>query len=166
MSKASSYLRAALLGLATLGVVAVIVRWYSPSGSSAGAAPFTTPEACLDAFRDAKSEGNAAAFLRCLDEPLRSEMRRKYGDERELGLAIRKEMKEVKSWAVKERPEARAEKGAALVEEVCASRIREVRVQLRRTGEGWLIAAIESGEERPASVPYGTAVGEEPEGKK
>jgi hypothetical protein len=165
MRKTSSYLRAALLGIVTIGILALIVRWCTPSGPSEGAANFTTPEACLDAYRDAKADGNAAVYLRCLGEPLRSETRRLYRDDQEMGLAIRKEMKEVKSWAVKERPDAQAEKGTAIVEEVRASGIREVRLQLLRTRDGWLIVAIESGKQRPATVPYGTAVGEEPEGK-
>jgi hypothetical protein len=166
MKKPSSYLRAVLLAFVTVGLLALIVRWSSPSGSSAGADRFPTPEACLDAFRDAKSDGNAAVYLRCLAEPLRSETRRKYRDEQELGLAIWTATKDVKSWAIKERPDAHAEKGTAIVEEVCASGIREVRLQLLRTGEGWRIVAIESDKERPASLPYGTTVGEEPQSKK
>jgi len=149
----------------TLGILVFVLRWSNQPGSSEGAGRFTTPEACLDAFRDAKSDGNAAGYLRCLGEPLRSQTRRKYRDEQELGLAIREDMKVVKTWAVKERPDGQAKKGIALVEEVCATGIREVRLQLERPGEGWLIMAIERDKERPASLPYGTAVGAEPEGK-
>src|SRR5207244_3157307 len=117
MTKSSPYIRAALLGLVTVAILVLILRWANPFGSSGGAARFTTPEACLDAFRDAKAAGNAAAYLRCLREPLRSETRRKYRDEQEMSEAIREEMKDVKSWAVQERPDGQAAKGTTTVEE-------------------------------------------------
>ena len=166
MRRSLPYLRGVLLGLATLGVLMLILRWSNPPGSSEGVGRFTTPEACLDTFRDARADGNASVYLRCLGEPLRSQTRRKYRDEQEMGLAIREEMKLVKSWAVKDRPDPQATQGTALVEQVYPSGVRELRLQLERTGEGWLITSIENGKERPASLPYGTAVGEEPEGKK
>ncbi len=165
MRQSSPYFRAALLGLGTLGILVLILRWSGLPWSSEGAARFSTPEACLEAFRDAQCDGNATRYLRCLGEPLRSQTRRKYRDEKELGAAIREEVKQVKSWAVKERPDGQATKGAAVVEEVRVSGIRELRLQLERTGEGWLIVAMEYGKERPASLPYGTVVGAEPEGK-
>ncbi len=163
MRQSSSSLRAAFLGLVSLGLLVVIYRWSNLPGSS-GAVRFDTPEACLNAFRDAKAAGNAEGYLRCLGEPLRSQTRRHFHDEQELGQALRDEMKVVKSWTVKERPESQAMKGMALVEEVSSSGVRELRMQLERTGDGWRIVALEQGKERPASLPYGTAVGKEPAG--
>lgn len=160
-----TYLRATILGFVTISILVLILRWSNLSKYSEGAGRFTTSEACLDAFRDAKSAGNAAAYLRCLGEPLRSETRENYRDEQEMGLAIREEVKGVKSWGVKERPDSEAKKGTAIIEEVYASGVREFRLEMERAGEGWLIVAIESGKKRPASLPYGTVVGKEPEEK-
>lgn len=165
MTKPSPYLRAVLLGFVTLGILALILVWSRRLGTSESDARFPTPEACLDAFRDAKGDGNAALYLRCLGEPLRSQTRRKYPDEQEMSRTLREEMQVVKSWGVKERPDSQARRGTVLVEEVRASGIRDLSFQLERTGDGWLIVAIEAGKERPASVPYGTVVGQEPQGK-
>ena len=83
-----------------------------------------------------------------------------------MGLVLRAEMKDVKSWAVRQRPDGQSKTGTATVEEVCKSGVRELHLQMEESSEGWLIVAIERMKERPASVPYGTAVGAEPEAKK
>jgi hypothetical protein len=150
----------------TVAILLLILYWTKSSGSADGSAPFATPEACLDAFRDARADGNGTAYLRCLAEPLRSETRGKYANEQELGLAIQSEMLGVKSWVVKDRPDSQSSKGTAMVEEGTASSIREMRLQLERSSDGWRIAAIEKVKERPASMPYGTVVGQEPGEKK
>jgi hypothetical protein len=165
MKQSPPYRRVVLVGLVTVGVLLLILYLSRSSGSVDGNASFATPDACLDAFRDARAEGDAGGYLRCLAEPLRSETRRKYANDVELGLAIRAEMKDVKSWAVTARPDIQSTNGTAIVEEVCASGVREVRLQLERSSDGWKIMAIDKGKERPASMPYGTTVGAEPDGK-
>ena len=82
MRSSSPYRRAALLGVVTVGILVLILRWSNPSGTSGGSAPFTTPEACLEAFRDAKSEGNAR-WPSLLGEPVRSKIRGKYANEQD-----------------------------------------------------------------------------------
>jgi hypothetical protein len=157
--------RAALLVLVTVAGVLVVLRWSGGPQAPAGSSGFSTPAACLDAYREAVQEGDAAAYLRCLGEPLRTEMRRKHAEDGELGEVLRREMRGVKSWVVSDRPTEQGDRASAVVEEVRSSGVREVRFRLERSGVGWLIVGIERGDERAAGIPYGTRVGEEAAGK-
>jgi hypothetical protein len=162
---ANSSKRAALLVLVTVAGLIVILRWSGGSNAPGGGSGFATPAACLDAYRDAVQEGDAAAYLLCLGEPLRSETRRHHLGDAELAEALRRQMRGVKSWVVSESPEERGDRASAIVEEVRSSGVRAVRFQLARSGAGWLIVGIDRGDERAAGIPYGTRVGNEAETK-
>ena len=157
--------RAAIVGLLAAGAVVAVLWWQGGSGAPADGSGFATPALCLDAYRDAVQEGDAAGYLRCLGEPLRGEARGKNPDDRDLGETLRREMRGVKSWVVTDRPEAQGDRASAVVEEVRPSGVRNVRFRLERTGAGWLIVGIDRGDERAAGIRYGTPVGTEVEGK-
>ena len=68
--------RAAFLVLVTVAALVAVLRWSGGPDAPGGSTGFATPAACRDAYRDAVQEADAAAYLRCLGEPLRAETRR------------------------------------------------------------------------------------------
>jgi hypothetical protein len=157
---------AALLVLATVGLLIGIVRWSGQPRPPAGHTVYATAEACLAGYRAAIQDGEAGGYLRCLGEPLRSEARRQHPNDRDLREALRREWQDVKGWALYDRPEELGDQAFATVEEVRASCVRELRFHLQRSGGVWLIVAIDKVRERSPSIPYGTRTGNEPESKR
>ena len=146
--------RLTALVILILGLLAAAVWWSQRSKPG-----FPNPEDCLEAYREACLAGDAEKYLSCLSEPLRSEQARAGAGQ--LGKQLRQGMAGVTGWATQslavEGSAARAE-----VEEVRRTGTRQLRFRLERSGSGWLIAGVEASPERPAAVPYGTRVGEEP----
>lgn len=150
-------LRAVLVLVVALGLVALAVRW------SAGRRGFATPADCLEAYGAACLAGDVAGYLSCLGEPLRSETRQCFADDQELAEWLRQTMKDVKSWTQLLAPVAGS--GAEVdVDEVRASGTRRLRFHLEHSGQGWLIVGIEQPRAVPTAVPYGTHISKVPEG--
>lgn len=141
---------AALVGVAIVG----LVLFSSPTTPPVR---YATPEACLDAFRDANLDVDVEAYLACLDGSLRS----RWPDRGQLEKTLRRERGSLKAWTRKGEPEQEGTEATALVEKVRSSGISEVRFRLRRSSTGWRIVEIEEGRESSAGVRYGTRVGEE-----
>jgi hypothetical protein len=126
---------------------------------AAAPAGFPTPSVCLDAYHDARRAGDAAAYLRCLGEPLLSEEQRVAPDV--LAERLRREARPVKGWA-QAGEESSGDAATVTIEEVRTTGTRQVRFGLRRDGGGWRVVAVDTGPERPAAVPYGTHIKDVP----
>jgi hypothetical protein len=148
--------RILLFAALALALLAAAIFW--PSGRKPG---FATPDACLEAYRDAYLAGDLDRYLSCLGEPLRSEKQRAAG---QLAEELRQESDGVSSWV---RHETTIDGATAQVEveEVRRRGNRRVRFHFERFDDGWLIVGIHPSPQKPAAIPYGTRVGEEPSGK-
>jgi hypothetical protein len=141
------------LGLLALVVVTVflVVRRERPGGG------FKTAADCLDAYCDAASRGDVAAYLACLDVPLREQLQRRFPSADDLAAHLRRETQDLKSWV--QLPESDNDPEAYIaVEEVRSAGKRRVRYRLVRAASTWRIAAIEAPRDVPTVVPYGTPV--------
>ena len=141
---------------ATAGLLALAVFWsLRPAG-------FTTPAACLDAYREATRAGNVEGYLRCFAEPLRAEIQRQQTDRKRLAESLRQEMKDVKTWV--QLPDSESEESTAQVnvDEVRIHGTRRLRFRLRHLSNGWLIVGIDLPKLVPAGIPYGTHVSKVP----
>ena len=139
-----------------VAVIAAAAWWTArPSG-------YATPGECLDAYYDASSAGDAVRYLGCLAEPLRTETRRRFAGDADLVPAVRSGAAGLKNRVQQGDGAADGADRIVEVEEVRIPGIRRVRFRLRLTGGSWLIAAIETGPEAPADVPYGTHMSKVP----
>jgi hypothetical protein len=151
-------LRAVILVAATLCLLAAAVFWSQRTGTACAA----TPAECLDQYYEAGRAGDVRRYLSFLAEPYRSQVRQRYADDDTLSAALRRDMKDVKSWVqiagpVEEESSARVE-----VDEVRATGTRRLRFHLLQAGSGWLIVAVDPPRDMPTPIRYGTPVGEEP----
>jgi hypothetical protein len=133
-----------LLVAAALGAA----LWWSarPNG-------FATPQKCVETYRDALVSGNGEAYLNCLAEPLRSEMRGRLTDP-----ALRRSAEGLKGWTQLE-PEIDGARASIFVDEIRTMETCRTRFRLERSGQGWLIVGIDAPRILPQTVPYGTHVG-------
>ena len=149
----------ALVGVTTIPLALAIYWSQRQSG-------FTTPAACLDAYREASRAGDVEKYRNCLAEPLRYETQRQYPDSKELAESLRREMRDVKTWVLLLESESAASTVQVDVDEVRIDGNRRIRFYLQRSGTGWLIAGREEPKRVPAGIPYGThvsKVSEEPQ---
>ena len=112
-----------LIGL-TLSALTLAVYWSRQSGTEG----FATPSDCLDVYCDAGKMGDAARYLSCLAEPLRSEIRQRFSDSGQLAEHLRLNMRDVKSWA-QHHPEATG-KSSAVIDLEEQLRLKETLAQL------------------------------------
>jgi hypothetical protein len=124
-------------------------RTGSPPGG------FPTPAAAIDALYDATVAGDAAAYLRCLDEPL-------LAHERGVAPGVLAELLRWQTQGMRGRGNAGevvdGDRATVEVDEVFATGTRRVRFTLARGAGGWLVVAVDRGPERPAAIPYGTHI--------
>jgi hypothetical protein len=116
---------------------------------------FATPAECLDAYRDACKDGDAAGHLRCLAEPLRSQEQATRPEE------LTGRMDGVLSWGRGE-PVIDGAKAYVDVDRVKASGTQRIRFHLERSGGGWLIVRIDRPSDVPTPIRPGTPVGDVP----
>jgi hypothetical protein len=140
-----------------LVLMALAVCW------SQKATRFTTPAACLDAYREACRAGDVDKYKSCLAEPLRSAMQRQYPNPKELARHLSSEMKDVKTWVQLLDSVSDDTTAQINVDEVRQDGSRRIRFRLRRTGGDWLIAGTEQPKLVPTGIPYGTHVSKVPE---
>jgi hypothetical protein len=139
------------IGILAALVVGIVLVIYA---SHRGGAAFPSPEACLDAYRDACKDGNWSRYLSCLGEPLRSE--------RQLAATVEtlhQEMEGIKSWTRLD-PVVQNTTAYADVDQVRLSGTCRIRFHLQRAGPGWLIVGIDLPLEIPTPIRFGTHVGE------
>jgi hypothetical protein len=151
-------LRIAVLVVGSLAL-AVLAFFWTPRSKG-----FATPEECIDACREASLAGDAGQFLRCLGEPLHSDMRQRFPDATVLGETLRGQMKDVTSWSQVLEPLVTGPTAFVDVDEIRVTGTRRTRFRLERASRGWLIVAIGAPQEIPTPVPYGTHVSRVPEG--
>jgi hypothetical protein len=145
-------LRIVTCAAVTLGV-ALVLLLRAPRSS--GSPRFATPEDCIQAYAEACKDGNVPTYLGCLAEPLRSQRLQRAGGKALLAEALRLSMADVKSWtqvgpAAIDRTTARVE-----VEAVGAASTQRIRFRLERSGEGWLIVAVEPPRKAPTTFRFG-----------
>jgi hypothetical protein len=149
--------RNSVLVSTTVGLLALAVFWsLRPAG-------FTTPAACLEAYRESTRAGNVEAYLRCFAEPLRAEIQRQHPDPKKLAESLRQEMKDIKTWV--QLPDSGSQRSTAQVsvDEVRINGSRRLHFRLQRSQNGWRIVSIDSPKVVPAGIPYGTHVSKVPE---
>jgi hypothetical protein len=145
-------LRVPLLLAVTGGLLAGALYWSRPQPG------FATPADCLEAYREARQSGDVPNYLRCLAEPLRSEVLKTTDSERALADSLRRGMKDVKTWVLLPQEETEGTRAILEVDEGRMSGIRRHRFHLARFREGWLIVGIDPPREIPAAIPYGTHI--------
>jgi hypothetical protein len=147
-----------LIILAALGLAVLAVRLASSSARTS----YATPSDCLDAYRDACLAGDAATYLNCLGEPLRSQAAQRFTDLSALADYLQRNMKDAKSWVELGSPEVAGSTAVVDVEEVRTAGSLRTRFHFQRLGRGWLIVQIEQPQEVPTSIPFGTHVSQVP----
>lgn len=125
---------------------------------------FATPAECLAAFRDANLDCDAARYRNCLGGTLRTETDRDYPENAKLALALRESQQGVKHW-VESAAQSSGDRAAAAVDEVRITGQRRMYIELARSEKGWLITQIKRGDEKPASIRYGTPSGDFQQGR-
>jgi hypothetical protein len=146
-----------LLPIALMCAVAGALAWsLRPRPGGCG-----TPAECLATYREACQAGDAERYLRCLGEPLRSQVGHTYPGDDALAEALRREARRVKGWVEVGPPDETGGRAIANVEVVRETGQSRLRVYLERSQEGWLIVRVEKGAEQMPDVRYGTRVGEE-----
>jgi hypothetical protein len=151
------WIRISALAGVTLGLLALAVFWSLPP------AGFATPAACLEAYREASRAGNVPAYLSCLAEPLRAEIRRQHTDPKKLADSLRQAMKDVKTWVQLPVEASQGPTVQVNVDEVRITGNHRLGFHLRRCQTGWLIVGIDPPKLVPAGIPYGTHVSKVPE---
>jgi hypothetical protein len=146
------------LRLVLIGVVSAAGLLALALSRPTGRQGFATPGECLEAYRGASETGDAARYLRCLAEPLRSRTRQHFPEPERLAEALRQDMEGVKGWVVTSAPAVEGDTARAEVDVVRQDGVRRLRFHLERSGGGWLVAGVGSPQARPAAVPYGTHV--------
>ena len=149
-------LRLVSCAVVTLGV-ALVLLLRAPR--AARPARFATPDECVQAYAEARKDGNVPAYLDCLAEPLRSDSLRRAGGEEQFAEALRLSMTEVKSWTQVGPAELDGSTASVEVEAVGSATTQRIRFRLERGGEGWLIVAIEPPSKTPTTFPFGAPVG-------
>jgi len=146
------FLRLAVLSALTIALLVGAIYWSrTPVG-------YTTPAECVDSYAAAARRADAAGLLKCLGEPLRSELQRQGAELAGMAGNLQKEMKDVKSW-VQCLEQLTDESNAVIdVDEVRASGTHRIRFHLERTSRGWLITAIDPPRDVPQTIPYGVHV--------
>jgi hypothetical protein len=144
-------LRVPLLVLLAGALLAGAALW-----SRGRATAFASPDARVEAYRDACAAGDTAKALACLGGALRALRERSA-----IATALQREMAGVVSWA---QHEAEISGTAAHVDVDRGRRdgVQRLRFRLERGGGGWLIVGIEPPKELPTAVPYGTHVSKVP----
>jgi hypothetical protein len=120
-----------------------------------------SPDACLEAYREACRAGDAVKYRRCLGEPLLSQMRQAYPDDEALADALRRDSRGIKGWMELGAPNEYGDEAVANIEEVRESGQRRLRIFLEHSQKGWLIVRVDKGPEQNPDFRYGTRVGEE-----
>jgi hypothetical protein len=131
--------------------------WWTAHRSGYG-----TPGECLDAYYDALSAGDPGRHLGCLAEPLRTETRRRFAGNTDPAQALQRGAADLKNRVQQGNGTADGANRIVDVDEVRIGGIRRVRFRLRQNGGSWLIAAIDTGTQAPAEVPYGTHISKGP----
>ncbi len=150
-------LRVAVAGVLVLGVLAAALTWSRSGGG------FATPVACLAAYYEACQAGDAARYLECLGEPLRSRSREWLDEGRAGAEALRR--RAVRGWARDGAAPPAGDEARVDVEEIRTGGIRRVQFQLRRSARGWLIVGMTPLEEKAPPFPYGSDVRAESPGQ-
>src|SRR5262249_35601541 len=148
-----------LLAAAAAAVLAVVLARRPRPRAPGGRRGSPTPARRRDAAAAGGRAGAAAASLSSPAEPLRSETRQRFADERELADWLRQQMSEVKSWT--QRPQSQTAEAAEVdVDETRPGGTRRARYRLERQGGGWLITVVGPAREVPGGGRYGTHVAE------
>jgi len=144
------FFRAMVLLAVVLIAWAGIRFWTGPT--TAGAA---TPTECLEDYYESLKSGDIDKYLRCLGEPYRSDVGRRFFE------AACRDAKDLKGIVQRADP---TESGSALrvnVEEVRAAGVRRLRYHLRQEGGSWVIVAVDPPHETSPPIRYGTPVGDD-----
>src|SRR5262249_11914230 len=122
------------LGLTGVALLVAAVAYYAVSRQS-GPGGFATPDACLEAYRDAARDGDAEAFRRCLSEPLRPDGAARLAE-------ARRQLGAVQHWS-QYAPEVAGADATILVDQVRTDgMIHRVSYRLRRSSSGWLVNGV------------------------
>jgi hypothetical protein len=148
-------LRSVLVLAGTLLLLALAYSLAPRLGLRGG---FDTPDACLEAYRDAALDGDAEAFRRCLAEALRPDSAAHLAE-------ARGQLDAVQHWN-QYAPETAGADAKILVDQVCRDgTIHRVLYRLRRSYAGWLLAGAGQPQVLRPPIRPGThvndAVGEE-----
>jgi hypothetical protein len=138
-----------LLALAgTLAILAGTLLWTRPSSPG-----FATPDACLEALRDACKDGDAAAFRRCLGEPLRANGATLFD-------VLRRDAQAIQHWS-QYAPEIQDRTATILVDQVRTDgMIHRIAYRLEQSRSGWHVVALGPPEILRPAVRPGTHVNE------
>jgi hypothetical protein len=151
------WLRISVLASATVGFLGLAVFWARlPAG-------FTTPAACLDAYREATRSGNVREYLRCFAQARRTEIEHEHADPKKLAESLRQETKDIKTWVQLPASGSDGSTAEVNVDEVRIGGKRRLHFRLQRLQTGWLIVGIDPPNLVPAGIPYGTHVSKVPE---
>jgi hypothetical protein len=147
----SKWTRLLTLAAVTCALIACALWWSRrPTG-------YASPEACLDAFYQAARDGNTAAYLACLAEPLRSRR-----DSKDLATLLRPSAKELKNWVQISAPSSDERTAQIDVDERRPGGRLRVKYRLEKIDGYWYILDIGPARSLPEVMPYGTDVGATP----
>jgi hypothetical protein len=145
-------LRVVFLVALTCTVLALVLR------AARGPRGFATATDCLDAYREARANGDVESYWKCLGEPLRSETLRRFPDAQALADYLRQDMKEIKNWVELDGSNVEDRTAFVEIEEVRQAGKRCTRFHLEHSSDGWLIVGIEPRGEKALAIPYGTHI--------
>lgn len=141
-----SQLRVVLSLVATLTIGAFLLLWYRPTLPR-----FATPASCLETYRDAARDGDAARFHTCLAEPLQA-------DAAPLFAQAQRDLQPVRHWN-QYAPEIDGDRATILVDQVRTDgMIHRIHYRLERFRSGWRVVAIGQAEFIRPPVRPGTHV--------
>jgi hypothetical protein len=151
--------------IVAMAVLLALAAWLWLRKAPADQGPvYATPNELLDAYFIAAKQGDAEAYLWCLAEPLRLEVRMRFPDEDSLGNYLRSTMGDLKNWVHVGEAKEENDKGQTQVDELFATGRKRLRISYEKHGPSWRISGIDPPEEIPQLIPLHTNVSEVPEG--
>jgi len=149
-----------LLMIALLVGVVIVAVVFRQGGSLPA-----KPEETINAFFDAASRGDDAAYLRLTTGELRKTLEKTRAEQGTGPFrdGLKRSAAAIKAVAVSRSDRAPLEGIAVDVDIVFADRNEQQRMVLVEERGGWAIANIEAAETVKPAIPYGTPVFEEPE---